>query len=43
VQPSSAYDQTTGDGHVWLFRDGPTQEVLAWVQVDETVEEVILP
>jgi hypothetical protein len=43
LQPGAAHDQLTGDGHVWLFRDGPTQEVLGWIQVNETFEEVTFP
>lgn len=43
LQPGAGYDQLSGEGHVWLFRDGPTQEVLGWIRVNETFEEVTFP
>ncbi len=43
LQPGVGYDQITGEGHVWLFRDGPTQEVLGWIRINEPLEEVTFP
>ncbi len=43
VAPGAAHDQTTGLGHVWLFRDVATTEPLGWIQMDEAFEEVTLP
>lgn len=43
LQPGAGYDQISGERHVWLFRDGPTQEVLGWIRITETLEEVTFP
>lgn len=43
LAPGGAHDQTTGLGHVWLFRDVATTEPLGWIQMDEAYEEVTLP
>jgi hypothetical protein len=43
LAPGGAHDQTTGLGHVWLFRDVATQAPLAWIEMVEAYEEVTLP
>ena len=43
VAPGAAHDQTTGLGHVWLFRDVATQAPLGWIEMVEAYEEVTLP
>ncbi len=42
LQPGVPYEQLTGDGHVWLFRDSVSDEVLRWIRMNDPVEEVTL-